>query len=133
VTDVDVRPAGYPDLDPDALPGLGFPFMDDDQDPEYVLAYIPPRGWKHLACKLFIRDLWGLYTPGEWLEPLLTLPPVERLLFAARSAPEPQLAARVQAILGYPVALEQDSVRVRVAARFARWHEEPIYWVRRNT
>jgi len=102
-----------------------------DPGPEYVRVYIPPRAWPNLVHRLFILGLWALLTTGEWEAE--RSPPEDRVMVGLRDAPEPFLAMWKQQKLGYPVTLERDHVALRATRRFARWHEEPIYWVRRDT
>jgi hypothetical protein len=60
------------------------------------------------------------------------MPPPHRAVIGPRDAPQEVLAALVQRMLGYPVLLERDTARYREQEP-DRWHEEPIYWVRRNS
>lgn len=97
-------------------------------DPDYALAFIPPRACARAWARLTLPGWWELltiadYDAGGCASDDWTLP-------APRRTPAADLAAWAASLLGCPVTLEADTTRVKVGGRFTRWHEEPVYWVR---
>jgi hypothetical protein len=106
----------------------------DRVNPEYVLAYIPPYVWARRVfpgLRSLFPGLWALFTAAEWAADCP--PPETRQMPGLRSAPVHFLAAWAQRKLGYAVALEPGSVTLKAPYRFGRTHNEPLYFVRRNT
>jgi hypothetical protein len=117
-------PLEAPALDLEALAGL-------DLDPEYVLAFVPPCVYAQIQDRLTRPGWWELlaiadYEAGNPARDDWTLD-------APRDTPVGGLAAWVRGVLGHPVALESDTWELKPGRRLARWHAEPLFWVRRDT
>jgi hypothetical protein len=101
------------------------------QEPEYVLAFMPSflaaSPWRRLAEPSY----WELFTVAEyeagmpcrddWRTP------------AGKWWTEERLALWVRFLLGFPVALEYATTEIKAHERGRRWHQVPLYWVRRDT
>lgn len=99
--------------------------------PEYVLIYVPPDVYGRVRDRLTKPGWWELLTvagfetgnhaPDDWT------------VDVPRDTPAASLAAWVRGILGHPVDLEAGTWELRPGGRLARWHTEPLFWVRRDT
>lgn len=101
-----------------------------DLEPDYVLAFTPPRVCERIRDRLTLPGWWELlaitdYNAGDCASDDWTWQ-------APRETAVDDLAAWASSLLGCPVALEADTTEIKTSGRFARWHEEPLYWVRRD-
>lgn len=113
-----------PDLE--ALAGPGF-----DLAPEYVLAFTPPRLCYRIRDRLTLPGWWELLTIADYEAGNQARD--DWTLDAPRDTPAAALAAWAREVLGWPVALEPGTTYLKADAWFARWHAEPLFWVRRDT
>ena len=99
--------------------------------PEYVLAFVPPDVYGRLRDRLTQLGWWELLTVADFETG--NHAPDDWTLDAPRDTPAASLAAWVREILGHPVELEAGTWELRPGGTFARWHTEPLFWVRRDT
>lgn len=100
-------------------------------DPDYVVAYTPPRAYKKIRDRLTKTGLWELlpvdvyYANDHAIE--------EWTWDAPRDTPVADLTAWVTRLLGLRVALQPDPAPISIDRPFALRHTEPRYWVLPNS
>jgi hypothetical protein len=108
----------------------GAPLGSGGPDPGRVLAYIPPRTWKHPVTKVFYQGVWCLFTADEWNGgEFRSLPEAGRLRFAPRDVSAELLAGWAGELLGCLVCLEPGAMQSAAGREGTLWRVAPVFVV----